>query len=87
MRPARFVLRMFVWWQDGAYHVLPGGLTRYHPATDDTIVTLQQGGITKDTWVLRAAGADPAPPPPEEDDPEWLDWEPGRFFRKNGPQG
>jgi uncharacterized circularly permuted ATP-grasp superfamily protein/uncharacterized alpha-E superfamily protein len=63
LRPARFVLRMFVSWQDGAYHVLPGGLTRYHPATDDTIVTLQQGGITKDTWVLRAEGADPAPPP------------------------
>lgn len=63
LRPAPFVLRLFVTWQDGDYRVMPGGLTRFHPAGADAIVTLQQGGVTKDTWVLRTR-ADPAPLPP-----------------------
>jgi uncharacterized alpha-E superfamily protein len=41
---------------------MPGGLTRYHPAGDDAIVTLQHGGVTKDTWVLHTGT--PTPPPP-----------------------
>jgi uncharacterized circularly permuted ATP-grasp superfamily protein/uncharacterized alpha-E superfamily protein len=64
LRPAPFILRLYVTWQDGDYRVMPGGLTRFHPGGDDAIVTLQQGGITKDTWVLRSDGADPAPLPP-----------------------
>jgi uncharacterized circularly permuted ATP-grasp superfamily protein/uncharacterized alpha-E superfamily protein len=64
LRPAPFILRLFVSWQDGDYRVMPGGLTRFQPAGDDALVTLQQGGITKDTWVLRATGVDPAPLPP-----------------------
>jgi uncharacterized alpha-E superfamily protein len=64
LRPAPFILRLFVCWQDGDYHVMPGGLTRFQPAGDDALVSLQQGGITKDTWVLRADGVDPAPLPP-----------------------
>ncbi len=64
LRPVPFILRLFVTWQDGDYRVMPGGLTRFHPDGDDAIVTLQQGGITKDTWVLRTGGADPAPLPP-----------------------
>ncbi|MCX6954275.1 MAG: circularly permuted type 2 ATP-grasp protein, partial [Verrucomicrobia bacterium] len=62
LRPAPFILRLFVAWEDGDYRVMPGGLTRYHPAGDDAIVTLQHGGVTKDTWVLHTGT--PTPPPP-----------------------
>lgn len=64
LRPAPFVLRLFVSWQDGDYRVMPGGLTRFQPAGNDALVTLQQGGSTKDTWVLRSGAADAAPLPP-----------------------
>lgn len=62
LRPAPYILRAFVTWEDGDYRVMPGGLTRYHPAGDDAIVTLQHGGVTKDTWVLHTGT--PTPPPP-----------------------
>lgn len=62
LRPAPFILRLFVAWEDGDYRVMPGGLTRFHPAGDDAIVTLQHGGVTKDTWVLHPGT--PTPPPP-----------------------
>ena len=62
LRPAPFILRVFVAWEDGDYRVMPGGLTRFHPAGDDAIVTLQHGGVTKDTWVLHTGT--PTPPPP-----------------------
>ncbi|WP_414663421.1 circularly permuted type 2 ATP-grasp protein [Horticoccus sp. 23ND18S-11] len=62
LRPAPFILRLFVAWEDGDYRVMPGGLTRFHPTGDDAIVTLQHGGITKDTWVLHPGN--PTPPPP-----------------------
>jgi uncharacterized circularly permuted ATP-grasp superfamily protein/uncharacterized alpha-E superfamily protein len=54
LRPMPFILRLFVAWQDGRYRVMPGGLTRFSPAGEDAIVSLQQGGVTKDTWILRA---------------------------------
>jgi uncharacterized alpha-E superfamily protein len=62
LRPAPFILRLFVTWEDGDYRVMPGGLTRFHPAGDDAFVTLQHGGVTKDTWVLHPGS--PTPPPP-----------------------
>jgi uncharacterized circularly permuted ATP-grasp superfamily protein/uncharacterized alpha-E superfamily protein len=62
LRPTPYILRAFVTWQEGEYRVMPGGLTRFHPAGDDAIVTLQHGGLTKDTWVLHAGS--PTPPPP-----------------------
>lgn len=62
LRPAPYILRLFVTWEDGDYRVMPGGLTRYHPDGDDAIVTLQHGGVTKDTWVLHTGT--PTPPPP-----------------------
>lgn len=62
LRAAPYILRAFVSWTDGEYRVMPGGLTRYHPAGDDAIVTLQHGGVTKDTWVLHTGI--PTPPPP-----------------------
>lgn len=52
LRPVPFVMRLFVTWQDGAYRVLPGGLTRFNPSGEDAVVSLQQGSATKDTWVF-----------------------------------
>ncbi len=63
LRPVPFVLRLFVTWQDGDYRVMPGGLTRYSPTSEDAIVSLQQGGVTKDTWVLSAGDDDHSLPP------------------------
>ncbi len=62
LRPAPYIFRAYVTWEDGDYRVMPGGLTRFHPAGDDAIVTLQHGGVTKDTWVLHPGT--PTPPPP-----------------------
>jgi hypothetical protein len=62
LRPAPFILRLFVAWDGTDYRVMPGGLTRFHPAGDDAFVTLQHGGVTKDTWVLHPGK--PTPPPP-----------------------
>ncbi len=62
LKPAPFVLRLFVAWEDGEYRVMPGGLTRFHPGGDDALVTLQHGGVTKDTWVLHAGKPTPVPP-------------------------
>jgi uncharacterized circularly permuted ATP-grasp superfamily protein/uncharacterized alpha-E superfamily protein len=52
IQPMPFVLRLFVAWHEGEYRVMPGGLTRFSPGGEDAIVSLQQGSITKDTWVL-----------------------------------
>jgi uncharacterized circularly permuted ATP-grasp superfamily protein/uncharacterized alpha-E superfamily protein len=52
LRPVPFVMRLFVAWHDGDYHVMPGGLTRFDTTGADAIVSLQRGSATKDTWVL-----------------------------------
>jgi uncharacterized circularly permuted ATP-grasp superfamily protein/uncharacterized alpha-E superfamily protein len=55
LQPVPFILRLFVVWENGGYRVMPGGLTRFSPDGDDAIVSLQQGSVTKDTWILQAA--------------------------------
>lgn len=59
LRPMPFITRFFLAAQDGDYAVMPGGLTRCNPRGEDMIVSLQQGGISKDTWVLHAEPIDP----------------------------
>jgi uncharacterized circularly permuted ATP-grasp superfamily protein/uncharacterized alpha-E superfamily protein len=62
VRPVPFVMRLFVCWHEGEYRVMPGGLTRFNPSGEDAIISLQQGGETKDTWVLGANSCEiPAP--------------------------
>ena len=53
LRPMPFITRVFLTWHDGDYSVMPGGLTRCNPKGEDMIVSLQQGSISKDTWVLQ----------------------------------
>jgi carboxylate-amine ligase len=38
--------------EDGAFEVLPGGVSRFAPATDAEIVNTSAGGGIKDVWVL-----------------------------------
>ena len=61
LRPMPFITRLYVTWHDGDYTVMPGGLTRCNPRGEDMIVSLQQGSISKDTWVLHEG--EPASPP------------------------
>lgn len=46
------VLRAFVCATPTGYSVMPGGLTRFSAASDETVVSMQRGGASKDTWVL-----------------------------------
>jgi uncharacterized alpha-E superfamily protein len=46
------VLRAFVCATASGFAVMPGGLTRFSHAADQTAVSMQQGGASKDTWVL-----------------------------------
>ncbi len=61
LRPMPFITRLYVSWHDGDYTVMPGGLTRCNPRGEDMIVSLQQGSVSKDTWVLHEG--EPASPP------------------------
>lgn len=45
-------LRAFLCAREDDYLVLPGGLTRVSGRSGDMVVSNQQGGLSKDTWVL-----------------------------------
>lgn len=63
-------------WHRWRYDVDTGRTKEREWACLDRYEIREEGG---EVFLLRP---DPPPPPPEEDDPEWLDWEPDRFFRK-----
>lgn len=46
------VLRCYIVPHGGDFAVLPGGLTRVSPSPQGLVVSMQHGGISKDTWVL-----------------------------------
>lgn len=50
--PRHVVLRSYLVNQDESYSVMPGGLTRVSSSKGDYLVSSQQGGASKDTWVL-----------------------------------
>jgi uncharacterized circularly permuted ATP-grasp superfamily protein/uncharacterized alpha-E superfamily protein len=50
----------------GGYQVMPGGLTRVAPRQRRDVVSMQQGGTTKDVWVLRASEAAAPAQAPED---------------------
>lgn len=47
-----FLLRVFLVAHNGSYSMMPGGLTRITNAPDSMKVSMQQGGQSKDTWIL-----------------------------------
>jgi uncharacterized circularly permuted ATP-grasp superfamily protein/uncharacterized alpha-E superfamily protein len=52
LEPRRSVLRAFAVARRDSYVVMPGGLTRVAPSSDEDRITNQAGALTKDTWVL-----------------------------------
>jgi uncharacterized circularly permuted ATP-grasp superfamily protein/uncharacterized alpha-E superfamily protein len=67
LRPMPFVTRIYLSWQDGDYHAMPGGLSRFNTSGEDAIVSLQSGSVSKDTWVL--SGQQNEDPPVHETAP------------------
>jgi uncharacterized alpha-E superfamily protein len=61
LRPMPFITRFFLAWHESDYTVMPGGLTRCNPKGEDMIVSLQQGSISKDTWVMDEGATDTPP--------------------------
>jgi len=63
IRPVPFTVRVYLAWSDGEYRAMPGGLTRFNTNGHDAIVSMQQGGVAKDTWVLSGGRPEERPPP------------------------
>jgi uncharacterized circularly permuted ATP-grasp superfamily protein/uncharacterized alpha-E superfamily protein len=51
LEPRYTVMRTFLVAGEKDYEVMPGGLTRCSPETGSLIVSNQEGGIAKDTWI------------------------------------
>ena len=51
LEPRYTVLRTFLVAANGGYEIMPGGLTRCSPEKGSFLVSNQDGGISKDTWV------------------------------------
>jgi len=58
MEPRHVVMRAHLVSEGESYNVMPGGLTRFSAATDSMVVSMQQGGGSKDTWVLSGGPVD-----------------------------
>jgi len=61
LRPMPFITRLYVVRKGDDYTLMPGGLTRGNPQGKDLIVSLQQGSVSKDTWVLHPGPSEPPP--------------------------
>ena len=55
LAPRRVTLRVYLVATEGGYSVMPGGLARVAPVGDSHSVSMQQGGASKDAWVLSDA--------------------------------
>ncbi len=52
LQPRHLVMRAYVTATGDTFAVMPGGLTRVTASTETLVVSMQQGGGSKDTWVL-----------------------------------
>lgn len=52
LEPRLMVVRSFLAAVDKTYEVMPGGLTRASLKPGSTAITSQDGGISKDTWII-----------------------------------
>ena len=52
LQPRRFLFRAFLAATKDSFTAMPGGLTRVAAADDPLVVSMQQGGGSKDAWVL-----------------------------------
>ena len=53
LQPRHFQLRVFLVPTPDGWKMMPGGLLRYASEEKDVVVSMQHGGASKDTWVLR----------------------------------
>ena len=52
LEPRPAILRCFLFAEKDGYAVMPGALTRCAGERDELTISIQDGGISKDTWVL-----------------------------------
>ena len=52
LEPRRAILRSFLFREKDGYAVMPGGLTRCAGEKGELTISIQDGGISKDTWVV-----------------------------------
>lgn len=52
LKPRRTILRIFLFSEKDGYAVMPGGLTRCEGERGELTVSIQGGGVSKDTWIL-----------------------------------
>ena len=52
LEPRRAILRSFLFAEKHGYAVMPGGLTRCAGERGELTISIQDGGVSKDTWVL-----------------------------------
>ena len=52
LEPRRAILRSFLFAEKDGYGVMPGGLTRCAGERGELTISIQDGGVSKDTWVL-----------------------------------
>lgn len=52
LQPRQLVMRAYLTAAEKSFTVMPGGLTRFSPSADTTVVSMQRGGGSKDTWLL-----------------------------------
>ena len=52
LEPRRAILRSFLFSEKDGYAVMPGGLTRCAGEKGELTISIQDGGVSKDTWVL-----------------------------------
>jgi uncharacterized alpha-E superfamily protein len=58
LQPRSIVLRSYLVASGDSYLVMPGGLTRMSVGPDTSVVSMQRGGGSKDTWVLSSVPVD-----------------------------
>ena len=58
LQPRSMVWRSFTLAAKDRYHVMPGGLSRVSAEAGRFVVTMQNGGISKDTWVIAEGQVD-----------------------------
>ncbi|MFW5883536.1 MAG: circularly permuted type 2 ATP-grasp protein [Verrucomicrobiota bacterium] len=61
LHPRFYQLRVFLTPTSDGWKMMPGGLMRYASEEHDFVVSMQQGGGTKDTWVLADGQSKPIP--------------------------
>ena len=52
LEPRRTILRSFLFKEKDGYTVMPGGLTRCAGEKGELTISIRDGGVSKDTWVL-----------------------------------